>query len=188
MGPRFRICRGSCHQYRLSYPDLLGSRFWRAPSSPENSQTQNNIVTKGPRVEEPVWSLVPWPNYVLFSLQAPTQSQAWNARGVRRLHEKGRSQSHSTPQAPRATVRNGALPGIRFRPPPPPKAGESWDSPRESWHLEYHPSSECTSEWPSQAPAHSIGSHFLSVKDRCLLVPQSTKPGNVTYSFQLQCC
>lgn len=119
MGPRFRICRGSCHQYRLSYPDLLGSRFWRAPSSPENSQTQNNIVTKGPRVEEPVWSLVPWPNYVLFSLQAPTQSQAWNAHGVRRLHEKGRSQSHSTPQAPRATVRNGALPGIRFRPPPP---------------------------------------------------------------------
>lgn len=95
LGPRFRICRGSCHKYRLSYPDLLGSRFCRGPSSPENSQTQNNIVTKGPRIEEPVWSLVPWPNYVLFSLQAPTQSQAWNAHGVRRLHEKGRSQSHS---------------------------------------------------------------------------------------------
>lgn len=36
----------------------------------------------------------------------------------------------------------------------------------ESWHLEYHPSSESTSRQPSQAPPLSAGSHFLSVKDR----------------------
>lgn len=124
MGPRFRICRGCCHKYRLSYPELLGLRFWRAPCSPENSQTKNSIVTKGPRIEAQVWILVPWPNYVLFSLQVPTQSQAWNVCGVRRLHEKGKSQSHSMPQAPRATVRKCALPGLQLPAPPPPRVLE----------------------------------------------------------------
>lgn len=118
LGTTFQNLQGHLSQVQTLLLDLLGSRFRRAPSSPENSQTQNNIVTQGPRTEEPVWSLVPWHNYVLFSLQALTQSQAWNVRGVRCLHERGRSQSHSKLQTPpRATGRKGAYPGIQFRAP-----------------------------------------------------------------------